>query len=544
MRPYIKTAALAALTLLAACSDKLEVTPPNSITDEQIQTLLNSGDESKIELVLGGLANALGSNFCNNKIVDNASYLTGYSFLEGQMVMRCYEGNDMVAGDKVLSSSLFGAYEYQLGDVRSTASQYNFAYWIAAYKAITNANKLLNYLEDDQMVGGNSKLKTYKAQALTVRAYFYQYLMQNYQDAYLLGGKEKPGVPVYTHYDPAQEYQPRWSSTDTYQLISGDLAEAVRLFTEAGVEITDDVYDIDLGMALFVQARVALWTGDWGTCASACQRLLSLRPALIDEAHYGNRVTRDGAGQISMAAEADAFLNKAVNPETLFGWDKSKSYGVFGGYMNIFSESFQSTSSYGPTKDVYPCIDQRLYDMIAPSDYRRDCFARESLGNYSYPRQGTHHIPAYANLKFAATTGLGTDNRNDAGLDDFSMMRTSEALLMKAEAEAASGQEQAAKATLDRLLAARTRAGQPTLTTDNYPTMQGMTLMQKIQLQWRIEMWGEGGLEYYNNKRWGIPVDRTGSENHVEKNARLSVADMTLQIPEDEMTYNPLCQQN
>ena len=80
---------------------------------------------------------------------------------------------------------------------------------------------------------------------------------------------------------------------------------------------------------------------------------------------------------------------------------------------------------------------------------------------------------------------------------------------MKAEAQAQSGDNDGAKTTLNILLKARTRTGATTLTCDNYPAMSGLTALQMVQLQTRIELWGEGGREFFNNKRWGVSVDRT-----------------------------------
>lgn len=139
--------------------------------------------------------------------------------------------------------------------------------------------------------------------------------------------------------------------------------------------------------------------------------------------------------------------------------------------------------------------------------------------------------------------GSNISDRTQVGRVTDIYMRTSELLLMKAEAYAQQGNDTEAKNVLNTLLAARTKEGAPTLTCDNYPAMQGLTAMQMVQLQYRIELWGEGGYEFYNNKRWNIPVDRTSSANHVNKGT-YSVADMTLDIPDDEMFYNPYCEQN
>ena len=168
----------------------------------------------------------------------------------------------------------------------------------------------------------------------------------------------------------------------------------------------------------------------------------------------------------------------------------------------------------------------------------------KDFGDYAYPTAGTiRFIPAYTNLKFAATHGIGTNDKKNVGTVTCYYMRTSEVLLMKAEAQAQNNDATGAKTTLNKLLAARTKTGATTLTCDNYSGMSGLNALQMVQLQTRIELWGEGGREFFNNKRWGIAIDRTSSTNHVDKGT-YAVSKMTLQIPEEEMLYNPLCVQN
>jgi hypothetical protein len=115
-------------------------------------------------------------------------------------------------------------------------------------------------------------------------------------------------------------------------------------------------------------------------------------------------------------------------------------------------------------------------------------------------------------------------------------MRTSEVLLMKAEAQAKNSNENGAKATLNTLLAARTKNGQTTLTCDTYGG-GATSVLDMVKLQWRIEMWGENGLEYYNNKRWGVDAVRAGT-NHIN-DFTITVDKMTLDIPANETLYNP-----
>src|SRR5690606_14298861 len=163
-------------------------------------------------------------------------------------------------------------------------------------------------------------------------------------------------------------------------------------------------------------------------------------------------------------------------------------------------------------------IDNGRYDKISASDYRKDGFMAESWGDYTYPTNGDQRtIPVLTNLKFAATHGLGSDDKKNVGTVTCYYMRSSEVLLMKAEAQAQSGDNNGAKETLNILLAARTKSGSSTLTCDNYPAMAGLSALEMVQLQSRIELWGEGGREFYNNKRWNIEVSRASSATHVDK---------------------------
>ncbi|CAG5018224.1 hypothetical protein DYBT9275_05959 [Dyadobacter sp. CECT 9275] len=534
-KKYITGLAVSGLLLFSGCADKLEVEPPQNITDKQIAELLASGDDAKIRIVMGGMANAMPLLF-NNVGATGAGSADMYYSNQGLDVNRSIEGNDIILGDQEGLNVLSGAVEYQLGDFIAAANTKNFAYWKYGWYCITAANQMLNYLPDET-IAGNNFLKECKARGLFARAYGYNYLMENYQNAFLQGGNTKLGLPLYDRFQPTQPNKARSSSVETYAFIKNDLNRAIALFKEAGVGYTADLTDIDLAVANFLLARISLWTGDWATAISASSEILAKYPTLLSQDQYGGKNTGTATDPI-YRPETNGFLNNAQNPEVILGFALGIANPYFLAYMNPFGKD------NGGVGRAYKRIDNRLYEKIAPDDFRQDAFSLPAIGNYSYPPNNTvAFIPSYTNLKFAATHGLNSTNKIDVGASTAYYMRTSEVLLMKAEAEAQSGADAAAKATLDKLLAARTRKGATPLTTATYPSMQGLTTLQMVQLQTRIEMWGEGGREFYNNKRWNIPVDRTSSANHVTK-ASYPVSSMTLQIPEDEILYNPLAVQN
>jgi hypothetical protein len=519
-----------AMTLLFSCSKELDITPPNSITDEQIRKLLESGDEKKIQAVLGGMANNM-PKLVNFGALSSESR---YGSNQGFDVMRNLEGNDIVFGNRLLN--IFGSDEYNLLDFISDASDKNTPYWNYAWNMVNTANKMLNYL-NPETVGTNKKLQEYKGRGLILRAYAYNYLMENYQNAYQQGGKAKLGMPLYDTYSPVQESKARSTADETYAFIKNDINEAIRLFKEAGIGFTTDPSDFDLGVAYFMQAKVALWTGDWNTTISASNEILTKYPTLMSQATYGatNKGTQAAP---EMRPEQNGFLNITINPEVLFGFALGEAVTVHNWWMNPFAEG------NGGIGQGFQRIDNRLYTKIDNRDYRMGCFMASDWGDYTYPTNGDKRtIPMYTNLKFAATHGLGSDDKKNVGRVSCYYMRSSEVLLMKAEAQAQNKDDQSAKQTLNTLLAARTKVGQTTLTCDNYTSMQGLSTLEMVQFQTRLELWGEGGREFYNNKRWNIAVGRAGSATHVDKST-YPVSKMTLQIPLDEMLYNNKMVQN
>jgi hypothetical protein len=362
--------------------------------------------------------------------------------------------------------------------------------------------------------------------------------MENYQDAYLQGGNSKLGMPLYDRFSPTQANKARATADETFAFIKGDLDAAIKLLEEANTGYTtNETSDIDLGVASFIKARVSLWTGDWAGTIAAADKILGTKSTLMTQDQYGAKNTGTAA-EPEYRPESNGFLNNAQNPEVILGFPLGQALTYHQAYFNPFG------LGNGGVSRLYKRIDNRLYEKIADSDYRKDVFAKEAIGDYTYPGNNTvAYIPSYTNLKFAATHGLGRDDKAQVGAVTTYYMRTSEVLLMKAEAQAQAGNAEAAKATLNTLLAARTRTGETPLTCDTYPAMQGLSALEMVQLQTRIELWGEGGREFFNNKRWNIAVDRTNSDNHVTK-VTYPVSKMTLMIPQDEMLYNPLMVQN
>lgn len=525
---------LSVLGMIAFASCKsLDVAPPNSITDEQVQNILNGTDEAKIDMVI----TAIGNNLQNNFNIAGQTW-SGYSSypLNSQVdqdFLMCMRGNDVIPGTLETASG------HHINAYQLIKSQFNtdntYPYWAMGALLTTNANKVLLYMPKD---AASAKVANFRAQALCVRAYAYMQLMERFQPSYTRNGKSGNGMPIYTKYD-VNPVAPISSAEETYKFILDDLKEAVDILGTTGY--TDQPNDIDLGVAQFLLTRAALWAGEWETAITIGNALLSHYNTFIAEANYGaDNADLDAivAGTKEIKAEDNAFQTLAHNPEAIMGFVQGEGSNT---YMNGFANVFKAgEGGYGGNA---PRIDDRLYKLMDDKDFRKARFTTKEV-DYEYvideTTKKTARIPEHANLKWAATIAKSYSTRDHHVDCDNYIFRSSEALLMVAEAQAQSGKDADAKATLNKLLAARTKAGETPLTCDNYSGMAGMNALQMVQLQTRIELWCEGGREYYNNKRWNIAVDRSNSADHYYKADanKLSVDEMILAVPLQETSTN------
>ncbi|MDR1455069.1 MAG: RagB/SusD family nutrient uptake outer membrane protein [Tannerella sp.] len=533
MKRYIFVLSIVLSAITTSCADLLEQEPANAITTEQIKKILESGDEDQVDIILGGMANNL-----PYAIHRTLGYGGSGNDARVNSPLRLHYYNSLVGYDIVCGAGVsgFGSDAYLSYTSRESAgSTHNYCFWYFGWSCVVSANKLLQYLPETL---NSSKLKDYKARALTLRAYGYNFLMENYRDAYNPAGE---GLMIYDRIDPSGTYKPLTSAKETYDFIKQDLAEAVRLFAESEIGDNKDGYtadtkDIDLGVANFVLARVSLLTGDYAAAISACNAILPKYPDLITADNYGGKNTGTAA-EPEFKAEANALIKfGTINPEVIFGFEGVSTFqNVVYEWLNTFG------TGYGGASSNWGRIVSALYDAINANDVRKSLFLDGSttFDNYAYPTSPVtiRTIPTYSNLKFAATEVGGKKEPTDLANLDVCYMRTSEVLLMKAEAQAQNGDENGAKATLNTLLAARTKTGETALTCDSYGGAS--TALDMVKLQWRIEMWGENGLEYYNNKRWGITVTRKSNVTNHWDEATITPSQMKWAFPTDESIYNP-----
>lgn len=549
-------AAVAASSLLVfqSCADKLNVTNPNSMTDDQIRELLASSDEAKVNATLEAIGSGLEAFICLYHTTLSGGFSNSYANEYSVHLFRDVACENMIYGD-VSNSTTDGwanYYNHTYNPAKSTETTGCYGWWFSSSYIIAQANKSATYLTDEVASSPNAlpSVKTYAAQAKTLRAYGYLQLMERFRKAYKFGGDQQQGMPIYTEYAYNTPVEPK-SAKDTWEWIIKELEDAGKFFAEGVNKATDGYttvdptdlhtyYDIDRTLSDYFLARACLDYGQYGKAIEACKRILAKYPDLIDEAHYGVQTSRlDNiaspkddtwkTGLDDVKNDDNAFLSIPSNPEVLFGWTSESS---------LYSWSYLNSLQAGNGKSSLFQISQDLYDKIDDNDYRKGVFADHEVASYPYFNSNGHaatKLFKYTNLKWGATICQNETERTiDNIKSDQIIFRSSEVLLMLAEAQYLNNDETGAKNTLNKLLAARTKSGAAPLTCDNYKG--SLNTWELIKLQWQIEMWGENGLDYYCHKRWNTDAVRSGS-NHW-KQYTWKVEDMEWQIPLKELSTN------
>ena len=552
MKRIYKNIVAAALLVagVSACSSRLDVNNPNYFTKDDIKDILQGGDEEKKDKVVAGLVSVLPGYINIYNAALNGGYSNGYAYESNFELRRFMQSGDVVEG----SSANKGTYN-QLYQNSPSVTYWqtnddiqNYGYYLGPVYKITNAIKAMQYLTDDN-VKEDKKMKGYQAQALTMKAIGYTMLMERYTDLQDVTSETKQGWPIYNDYAYNPATEPK-SVAETWATIKEYFDKAVKSFHESSIgtkgylsgHTSDVVYSINCAVAQYYRCRAAMDRKDWATVIDGATELLSYYPNFIKASDYG----MDQSKLASVAARNDnGWCGKEYNAEenAFYNWEKNPE-GIFGsarGSSNMFwTNGGFNALKRGPSG--YYQVDADIYNALSDNDCRKACILADDFENYpiySYENNDStwfsYTMPKYTSLKWAASSSIGHNGEmhdNKYTVSDNIYLRTSAVWLMLAEAYAQSGQDAMAKQTLNKLLEARTIEGRPTMTCDN--TMAGMSTMDMVKLQWRIEMWGEGDWAFYNQKRWGTQHKR--GANHWSKT---QISHFTWEIPQKERIGNP-----
>ena len=434
-------------------------------------------------------------------------------------------GNDMVMTGRYGMSLYHYLFDYWQEDYKPTRNR-----WEEYYRHINRANGMLNVFSDDET---SPKVLKYKATALALRGYAYLHLSYLYGLPYYMGaddtiwGKgqqysnaDTPCVPIIT--ETITGDQPRSTVGQVYDLLIADLKEAYDLFVECGMEKTASPTDIDGCFAAMYLARAHMIKHEWSEAAKYAQVVIDNVPILTNKSDI-----LQGFSNINL-------------PDIVYGcditYDNSGIYHSWFSQMDMFGDGY---AAIGVARVAF----KPFIDRISNTDIRLDWFwtsrnSRKLKSEFGNVASLSHD---YQSCKFI---GAGRSNvSNGYGSDwysgDYIYLRSEEAHFIKAEALAHMGDANAVKVLNDFMVTRDPNYA--------YTLSSKSALIEEINYQKRIEFWGEG-IEYLDNRRLNIPIDRTdatwGADNNHFSGGKMYLTqdaeNFVYQIPLSAIEDNPL----
>lgn len=448
-------------------------------------------------------------------------------------------GNDMIMTGRYGMSLYHYLLDYWQESYTPTANR-----WAEYYTCIANANSIIAQIDPETTDPIQQK---YLATALGFRGYAYLQLTYLYQYSYYVGvegtkwGKgtaydhsQKPCVPILL--ENTEGHQPRSTVEAVHELITSDLTRAFELFEGIGMTKTSAPTDIDGCVVAMYLARQNMILNNWSEAQKYAQVVIDNFPVLTTE------------DQILQG------FSSLTLPDVVFGCDITSDNSTI--YMSWFSQMDAYGAGYAAI-GVTRCGFKPFVDRIADDDIRLMWFCCDRSTGEDIPGYGRltlirdimSQAYEYQSVKFigagrdAILGGGWNPSEGAAGweLGDYIYLRSEEAYLIKAEALAHQKQAAAALDALNSFMKTR----QPSY---NYTDTDYADFLEELNYQKRVEFWGEG-IEYLDNRRLNIPVDRTDETWGAENNNHLESAKMKVeqegrnflyQIPDDEIENNTM----
>ncbi len=405
-------------------------------------------------------------------------------------------------------------------------SLYTYYPWFYYYKIISNANTIVLHVDDAQ--GLEAEKKFLKAQALTFRAYSYMMLAQIYCKRWVDSDNGNcPGLVL--RLDEEVGDLNLTSLADAYAQIYEDLDEAIKLYQESGMHRgADEFFLPDIDVAYATYARAALNRCDWSNASK-----------------YAKMARQDHPLMSNSELLYDGFCTH--NDEWIWGGYSATDQTL---YYYSYHAYIAYNSNAGNVRNYPKCISKELFEKIPLSDVRRQWWL-DATG-YSYTastgvaanstdlakKARAEHPDILSNATIYAYMQYKVRCNDTPGVGELSIFRSSEMLLIEAEAECMMNNPGAAQAAL---VALNKTSGRDLDYTCN---KSGAELLNEIKLYRRIELWGEG-FDWFDLKRWKDTLVRHNAAEGGNFLATLAVTikpeeknEWRFMIPTRETDYN------
>ena len=535
MKNYINKifgcALLASATLLTSCgSDYLDTKPTDSVGSEAAVATTDMAYKA-----LNGIA----------RCQTTQHYAFSQGFAGENAIMRLYENLPSQNYNYNYYASGWAPIHNQTFHNR-TSTVYDGYAWYYYYQLIGQANTIIAHI--DAAEGSEADKKFIKASALAFRAYSFEKLIHYYcyrwQDS---NNGASQGVVL--RLDESTGDAPYATLAETVAQIYKDCQDAIALFGESGIDRpASEVWIPNANVAHAVYARAALFRQDYQTALDQAKLAKQGYP-LMSNADYKAGFCAPTSEWI-MGSYGDASENN-------WYW----SYGTQGACNGYYATADGNATGAGTIGHELisriPNNDARKQNFLTEDKFPNLDLSKESPYYYTFGILGMMDDDIYAQadsiVKAHAVKGLATPYQagfyyldanlkffvtDQPGVSYLPFIRSSEMVLIEAEANYFLGKTAEAQAALVELNATSGRNPEYTC------TKTGEELLSEIQDYRCLELWGEG-FEWSDFKRWNKAVVRKsfaeGGNAHQSVAITIKPEDgnkWTWGVPLNETDYN------
>ena len=396
--------------------------------------------------------------------------------------------------------------------------------WYYYYTIIGQANSIICNI--DNATGPESEKNFDKASALTYRAYGYEKLLHYYCPRWKESGNgSAEGLPLRVD-ESTGDLAPS-TMAEVYQQIYKDCEEAIALFQSSDFNrSSSEIWIANENVAHAVYARAALTREDYST-ALAQAKLARQGYPLMSNAEYQSGFCKPTSEWI-FGSYGDA-------TENLWYWSYGTQYSCNGYYANntpcgggamykgLYDQipNNDARKALFITEDKFPEFDiydkanvNQTYASVSGDDmwnavysYINRLWASSGASSMAMPYQaGYFYLGGQMKFYVFDTPGVGY----------LPFIRSSEMVLIEAEANYFLGNASAAQASLVELNATSGRNPEYTC------TLTGDALWNEIMNYRCFELWGEG-FGYSDYKRWGRAISRKTLANGGNAHAAIAI---------------------
>ncbi|MET0243948.1 MAG: RagB/SusD family nutrient uptake outer membrane protein [Flavitalea sp.] len=341
--------------------------------------------------------------------------------------------------------------------------------WTTNYSIINRTNLIIDAVDQGAITDvTEARAKLYKGEALFLRAWSYFSLITSYS---YQPGKEvsgwTEGVPLIltpTKSVVDVSYPTRNTNAEVYAQIKSDLTEAIALLDNTS---RGEKSYVSKAAAQALLSRVHLYLDEWN-------EVIPVSTEVLNTGTINGKLTRVETTGTGLVQHWRTFKDKSESIfELTFTTAENLGTGSLQAWTTIFPKPVNATCTGNPTRASFADlhIPTSLLNLYDATDIRLT-----TLVEGPYCKLGQNNL--YFTNKYSGTGGT-------FGLDNVTILRTSEILLNRAEAYARTNQLTEALADVNVI---RVRAGSPAIDA----TVTQTQLIEAILLERRLELAFEG----------------------------------------------------